>query len=136
MPTKQATAIKVSLKVPEEIYDEYAERATKFGRTVEQEMFLRLKNCRDHNAITGIYFNDDQRAEIQKALGHVITGPEMVLERLKTLLSLKVGNVEIPLSERLQIRLRTRVFRGQTIEKVLQKEVTEGLERYVGLRPY
>lgn len=131
---KPEVQVRISLNLPEKLHDLYAERATKFGRTVEEEVMLRLVKAKDWTSTQPIYFTDSDRAALTNALGHLITTPQELLAQLKNIIKLKVGEVVVPLDERLMVRLGTRVMRGQTMESMLVREVTEALERFTGLR--
>ncbi len=133
MPTETKTRVRVTLSLPEEIYDEYAERATKYGRKPEQEIELRLTRCRNHNDTTPLYFNDQQRGELQTLLGKTPESAEHALGMIKRLSTIRVDGVDIVLAERLRERLSTRLFRD-TMENVVKREVIRGLEGFVGWR--
>lgn len=133
---KTETKIKFQLTLPEELHDQFAARADKNGRKVEAEIIEHLRRTAEYTSTQPIYFNDEQRARLQKAVGHLIAGPEDLLSKLGNMISLNVGDISVPLSDRIQVRLKSRVFRGQTLQQVVTKEVTEALERFTGLRPY
>lgn len=135
MPTT-TVKVKLTITLPEPLHDKLAERALKRGSTVEKEIVDRLIQCQDHTSSQPLYFNDDQRARLAHALGHVLTDPEDVLAKLARICDLEVGGISVPLEPRLQLRLKTRIPRGKTAEQFIRKEVTEGLERTVGMRPY
>ncbi len=128
------TKVKLSLTLPEDLHDQFAGRADKNGRTVEKELLEHLRRTKDFTATQPLYFNDDQRARLQKAMGQLVTNADEVLDKISSLISLKVGEISVPLYDRLQTRLRTRVFRGHTLESVVQRETVQALERFTGLR--
>lgn len=131
---KPEVQVRIALNLPEKLHDHYAERATKFGRTVEDEILQRLSKVKDWTSTQPIYFTDADRAQLTAILGHMVTSPADLLNQIKNIIHLKVGTVTVPLDERLMVRLGTRVMRGQTMETLLIKEVTEALERFTGLR--
>lgn len=134
MPTAPAvTFTKVSLRLPEGLYDAYAERAAKFGRTVEEEMTLRLRDCREHTASQPIYLNDDDRNALTQIAGTMIKNPTDVIAWAKLVSSIDVGGVEVELSAQLIKRLETRRFQ-QPMAQFLARTITEQLETYVGMR--
>lgn len=137
--TPPGATVRVTLTLSEHAFDSYYEQGIASGRNpdtaAEEEITQRLHKCIDHTAVTPLYFNDAERAELQKELGHPITNPAWVVRKLKELLTLKVDKIEVPLDAKLQARIRTRVFRGETYETVIKREVVQALERYVGLRP-
>lgn len=131
-----ATKVKFTLTIPEELHDLYSSEAKKHNRSVEQEIIHRLEQCQTFNALQPLYFNDDQRAKLQQALGHVLTGPDDVLAKLSRVCDLQVGEVHVPLSPQLQLRMKTRVPRGETPEGFIVKKTQEHWERETGLRPW
>ncbi len=131
--TPTVPTVKLTLRVPESLHDQYAERAAKFGRDVEDELLLRLRDCRDHTAAMPIYLTDDQRNELGQLAGRTFSKADDVLAWARKQCSLNVGNVTVKLSTQLADRLASRCF-GRTWEEHMQRTVTEALEREVGLR--
>lgn len=129
------TRVKFKMELPESLFNAYEVQATEHGRSLEDEIEERLKLCQDYTSARPLYFTDADRVVLEKTFGHVLAKPSQVLSRLSALLNLRVGNISIDLPERLQERLRTRVFKGSTYEQVVKREVIQGLERYCGLRP-
>ena len=125
--------VKITVRLPENVADLYAERAAKFGRDVEDEIFLRLRDCREHTATTPIYLNDDQRNELSQLSGMGIRTADDLLAWARKQSTLKLGEVSITLSTQLANRLSTRRF-GASWEELLRRIVIENLEREVGLR--
>ena len=135
LPPVVKPVIRVTLALPEAVYDQYAERATKFGKTVEQELTERLLRLKDHTSITPICFNDDDRAKLTHIMGRSITKPGELLGRLGNLVTLTVGEIKVNIPERVQVRLKSRIFRGETLAGKVAKIVVEALEQECGLRP-
>lgn len=52
-----------------EVFAEYESQAKAAGVSVEQFIEKRLMRCKRHNAERGLYFNDNQRRDLEKALG-------------------------------------------------------------------
>ena len=131
---KTATSVNIkNLRLPEILYDELSERALKHGRSVEDEIFCRLRDCREHTAAQPIYLNDLQRQELSHLAGKLIRTPEDLLKLVHEMTAVKVGGVEIPLGDQLIKRLETRKF-GKSWKELLTGLVTSGLEGEVGLR--
>ncbi len=130
-----SSQVVVTIRLNEALYDVYAEQAIKAGRDVGDEIAQRLIRCVDYNAQAPLYLDDAQRGELERALGHNLSKHNIpwMIARLSELLTLKVGEVEVPLPEQVQARLRTRVFRGEDYASVLKREVINGLKRFVGL---
>lgn len=135
-PTPKAAngpTVKFTLSIPEHLYDSYAERAAKHGRTAEDEIALRLKSCLLHVDTTPIYFNDAQRNELSQIAGRLLKTADDVIGWSRRLASLKVDNVSIPLSDNLLQRLHSRTF-GTDWPVYINHKVNELLEQEVGLR--
>ena len=133
--SKQANVptTKVSLRVPEAIYDQYAERAMLRGRDAEDEMVTRLTTCREHIASTPIYMNDAQRNELCQITGKLIRNADELLAWARGVAALKVENVEVPLGMTLTSRLESRRF-GTPWPEHVRATVLRCLESEVGLR--
>jgi hypothetical protein len=131
------TKVRVGFIMNEALYDKFHEQAIAHGRaTAEEEMAERLHRCQDYTSMSPLYFSDQERSELERAMGHNLQSAAMALAQLKNAVTLEVGEVKIELSPRLQQRIRSRVFRGHSYESVLRKEVIEALEKFAGLRPY
>jgi len=131
--TSESTVTVKALRLPETLYDQLSERATKHGRSVEDEIFLRLRDCRDFTSLSPIYLDDAQRNELSKIAGRLIRTPTDLLDWARQMVSLKVGTVEIPLGQQLITRLESRRF-GKTWDDFMRALVPEKLEEHVGLR--
>jgi hypothetical protein len=131
--TATTPAVKLTLYVPENILDIYAERAAKFGRSVEDELLLRLRDCREHNAISPIYLDDAARQELTQITGKLVRNSEDLLTWARQVTALKVEQVEVPLGQTLTTRLESRRFGAPWPEHV-RNTVIRCLETEVGLR--
>lgn len=128
-----SATVTFKLKLPESLYDAYAERATKHGRDVEEEILMRLRDCRLHTASASIYLNDDERQELSRLASRLIRTPRDIINLVSSLVTLKVSQVEIPLSQQLITRLESRRF-GAEWPVHIRRVVTESLEQFAGLR--
>lgn len=132
--TLNVPTVKVQLRLGEDVFDAYAERAAKSGNDPEAEMLKTLSRCRSHNDVSPIYLNDTERNELSQLAGHLLRTPDEVLSWGRSLTSLHVAGVDIPLSTNLLTRLRTRCFGATKWDEFIQRIITEALEQYVGLR--
>ena len=130
-----STMIRVQLDIPITLYEHYKQQGGAWDRTAESEIAERLKRCKSHVSITPLYFTDDERHEIEAALGHNCSNAGVVLQQLKQAVTLHIGDVRIELPPNVQQRLKSRVFRGDTYEAMLKREVLRGLKVYCGLLP-
>lgn len=127
------TQVRFSISLPEPLYDRYAVRAAQYNRTPEEEIVLRLQRCADHTADTPIYLNDQDRKELCALTGKLIANSTSLVQFVRNLMSLQVEHVEVPLSEQLVSRLKTRQF-GHTWPEHIRYHVVDALEQFVGLR--
>lgn len=134
-PETPEKIVRMTIELPESLVKHYEEQGEAWGRTPEHEIATRLHRCRTYVATSPLYFTDDERRELESALGHNCTNPGVVLQQLKHAVTLQVGEVKIELPPNLQQRLRSRVFRGQTYQAVITKQVIDGLKRFCGLLP-
>lgn len=130
---KASTTVRLTLTVPEELYDTYAERANKFGRSCEDEMLLRLRDCATHTSVNPIYLDDTARNDLSQCAGRLLRSPGDVLAFARRMSSVTVQGIKIELSDQLAARLETRRF-GRTLDELINRTVTESLETFVGLR--
>lgn len=131
---REEVKVRLVLTLPSNIYDHYEEQATKRDMEVEALLVERLSKCRDHTAQRGFYLNDEQRAALEESLGHMLRTPQEIVDKLRGLLSLKAGKLSIEIPANVQARIRTRVFKGESYETVVEREVLRALEIFVGLR--
>ena len=128
-----STVVVKNLRLPETLYDSLSERALKHGRSVEDEIFIRSPDCRDHTSDSPIYLDDATRAELCKLSGRLLKTPADLLTWIRSLTDLKVNGVDISLGQQLVTRLESRRF-GKTWKELLQTLVPEKLEEHVGMR--
>lgn len=132
--SKFATAplIKQTLRIPEDLLDQYAERAAKLGHDVEDELLTRLRDCREHST-TGIYLDDTVRHELTRLAGFPIKSSGDLLAWVTRMSNLTVAGVKVPVSPQLATRMDSRRF-GVAREDHYRNVVTELLEQFVGMR--
>lgn len=103
------------------------------GESLESTIQDRLRSCVNHTAQKCIYINDEQRQEIEVLLNKQFLVPAQLIDLLKSLLSIRIGKVDVTLTPELIDRLRSRHFEG-SFESFLTQRVLEGLELYCGMR--
>ena len=128
------TKVRITLELPEALVDLYEEQAMARGLTLEDILKERLHRCQSHTALKPLYMNDAERAKLESALGHNLSSAEQAIAQVTTALMLQVGDVGVELRPQLTARLATRVFRGETWEQVIRREVIQGLEAFCGMR--
>lgn len=134
-PSASTSTHVLKLKVPEPLYDKFAERAIKFNREPEDEMLSRLRSCVDFTDVGAgaIYVDNDTRNQLTQISGKLIQSPADLVNWAKRVASLQVGGVTIELTEQLATRLRSRTF-GRTWDEHITRTVLEALEQSVGMR--
>lgn len=130
-----AQKVRVVLEVPQHIFALYEEQGAKFSREAEDEMVERLRRCVTYTALKPLYLDDDQRRRLEDALEHNISSAEVAIAQILTAVSIQVGDVGVQIPSHVMRRLPSRVFKGETYESVVEREVIHALERFVGLRP-
>ena len=128
------TKVRLTLELDEALVDLYEEQAMARGITLEDMLKERLHRCQSHLATKPLYLDDAQRAKLEEALGHTFSSAEQAIAQVITATTLQVGDVGVEIRPQLAARLSTRVFRGETWEQVIQREVTRGLEAFCGMR--
>lgn len=128
-----STKQRVQLTLPVELVDTYEAKGKLTKRSAEEEMATRLSTCRDHTSATAIYVDDTTRQALEAIAGHKLTSGGDLLGWARTLASLAVNGVSVPLSEQLLKRLDGRKF-GQRLPEYISRTTVELLEQSVGMR--
>jgi hypothetical protein len=131
------TKVRVTLSIPEELYTRYEERAKERKVSIERELLERLQRCHTHTAGRPLYFNDAERGELEHVTGGwALETAAAAISRIKQLVRVAIGEVKVDLDDRVLQRAGHRAkAQKQDIGVWITREVTEGLERSVGLRP-
>ncbi len=127
--------VSLRLEVPQSLFTLYEEQGAKFNREAEDEMVERLRRCVTYTATKPLYLDDDQRRKLEDALEHNIGSAEQAVAQITTALSIQVGDVGVEIPAQVARRLASRVFRGETYEEVIKREVIKALEVFCGMRP-
>lgn len=130
----EVVIVRVTVELPEAIYDQYAEVAIKGNREVEDIMQQRLVRCKDISG-SGIYFNETEKKRLGNVLGHTVADAEGALQRLETSTVIDVSGFQFELDPRLIQRLKTRVYRGEIYQDVMYREIVRGLMTFAGMSP-
>lgn len=115
---------KPTLDIPESVYREYAAQGD-----VDAAISTRLVTCIHHTSKKPIYIDDLTRKQFEKLLGRNFSTAEALLAAVRTLMTVKVADIEVPLQPTLLQRLRTRCF-GQTFDQFLTERIVRELEEY------
>jgi len=135
---RKDSKVRIQMHVPEATITQYELQARAAGISLEKVCSDRLRQCVTYTSGRGLYFNDVERAELEKICGgHFINNSAEAMARIRTVVTLKVGDVEIALTGQLLSRCTSRAkAERRLLEEYVKKEVIQGLERAVGLRPY
>lgn len=129
---------RVILMLPDSLFHQYEEQSAASKQPVEKILADRLRTCVEHTSGRGLYFNSEQRATLERVTGgHLIQNADVALQKIQTVVNLKVADVDIELTERVLARCASRAkSERKTLEAYVKKEVILGLERVTGLRPW
>lgn len=136
---KTGTLERVEITLSDAVVDAYRELAKRKGETLEKILEDRLIACLDYDANRPLYFDDEERNELERLTGgRVISEPREALRRIKNCQSIWITDpeeepVKVQLSPALLSRLLSRAFR-RTREQTLREETVKGLERFCGMR--
>lgn len=135
---ERESKVLVKLSLPERIFTQYEDQARAAKQNVEKVLADRLRGCILHTSGRGLYFNDEQRAHLERITGgHLITDADAALARVRTTVEVQVGGITIELTDRILQRCASRAkSERKSLEQYVVKEVTQGLERSCGLRPW
>lgn len=128
-PAKQ----RVQLTMTSDLYDIYEAKGRVSKRSAEDEMLARLTTCRDHTSSTALYIDDSTRMALEAVAGRPLRSGGDILGWARTLATLTVAGVVVPLSEQLMKRLDSRRF-GATMPEYVSRTTVDLLEKEVGMR--
>ena len=112
---------------------DYEAQAKSAGQTLEAYLAARLQACVSHSAAKGLYFNDQQRNELERTFGRQLNTAQDVLKWAGRLVTISVEGIKVGLNPRLIERIKSRTFR-QPLTEVVKREVRAGLETFCGMR--
>lgn len=128
IPVIVETSETVTLKIPQSVYDEYAKVATKSDITVEELMQHRLANCKNHNALRGLWFSDSERGQLENIIQKwPIESASQALKLLIKAGTVKIDGEEITLTPAQKRVLSLAMYGGRTpksfFESMIKKEL-------------
>lgn len=125
--------VSLRVHVPSPIAEAYELEAEKRGVDLETVMSERLVETVDYTAHKPLYFNDDERQQLEQVVGKNLSSTREALGQIRNLGSVRVQGVKVGIKVNVLERLKSRCLRTKW-ETFLEKLITEDLERYVGLR--
>ena len=126
--------LRLALKLPTPIADSYKQEAEEYGVPLEELIANRLSACVTYNATKPLYFNDQQRRELETVLAKNLDKPATVTMLVRKAVSVSLNGVLISLGSNVLDRLRTRAPKGVEFKVWMQGQINEWAEQYVGLR--
>lgn len=130
--------VRLTLTLPLAVVEQYEAQAKGINSTLEKVVADRLRGCIAHTSGRGLYFNDQERGDLERMTGgHIISSTTDALAKIKTTVSVRVGEgIDLELSERILTRAasRAKAFRVTTAVW-LKRELVQAAERITGLRP-
>jgi hypothetical protein len=140
MPDNSAQVMeRVEITLPEHLVDHYRKLAREKKESVELILENQLMSCQDYQSQRPLYFDDLQRNALERLTGGmVLKDTDAAIRAVEKILSFAVNQpdenpITVTLSTTLASRMMTRKF-GKSTEEHIRTEVTEGLERFVGMR--
>lgn len=111
----------------------YIEQAEALGKSPEEIMAQRLTACVNHTAEKPVYFNDDQRREIEGLLDGNFAKAEEIISKVRPLSGVTVDGVFVPLNPRQIERIKSRCFYGTKYEDKLKEIILHIIDEATGL---
>lgn len=128
-----SVTLRTTLQIPQAILTAYENEANAKGVPLESVLSARLLAAASHSSIKPLYLEDPKRKELERLLGVNIRSADHLISIVRSLQSVKVGDVSVPLKPTLLTRLKTRCF-GKPFPDFLAERVSIGLEEYAGMR--
>jgi len=134
--TDSTTVNRFALQLDSRTSIAYEQQAALAGRTPEELMAQRLKECVAQNSFDGraVSIDASDRQTIERALGRSIKDGHELANYLQSSFTLACGDTPILMSPELLRRLATRAPRGVPYKEFIGRIVRDQLEHYVGLR--
>lgn len=132
--TLTETKTRASLTIPSEAYDAYERIARNERKPLDQILSERLASCAAYNAKRPIYFNDQQREQLESATGVSVKSAEDVLALVRRCLSVSINGSSVTLTPNLLERMKSRHLDGKPFGKFVGAVAVEKLEEYTGIR--
>jgi len=124
----------IRVTLPQETIEQYEAQAKARGNhPAEWLMSERLRLFAAANSQKPIVVDDTSRQKIEKIAGRNISSVEELVTLIENAVSVRVDDMEIPMTPQLLSRLNSRCI-GMEFEKFLPPLIKRLLEEYAGLR--
>lgn len=134
MSTAQLTEVSLRIRIPEDLAEQYQQQAEAAGVDIEELISKRLKACVTHGAQRPLFFDDDQRRELEAILQGMFPNAKSALKALRTAMSVRVQGVPITLTPQALERFKSRHQDNSLWTDFVAFQITRMVEEYVGLR--
>jgi len=129
------TLCRLSLTIPEDLFELYEEEASENNETIEEAIIRRLWVCRGHDSARSLYFNDEERSKLESLTGgRILSDANTAIKRLENLASVRLDGTKVAFEPALLARLKSRCGRNQSFPDFVKDKAIEGLERYAMMR--
>ncbi len=129
------TVCRLSLIIPEDLYDLYEQEAEEKEKTLNEVIIERLYACRHHHSSRGLYFDDSERSELESLTGgRILNTPQDAIKRIRNMESIRLGNVQVVVPPAVLTRLKSRCSRNMDFPEFVKTQAIHGLEQFVMLR--
>jgi len=131
-----APAIKVRVDVPQPIFERYEAKARALNRDVEELIGEHLRQTVGHDTTSGgMWFDAAEMRELFRFTGRGSTAdPKVVIERLRPLLQILVGDVITELDGQVIDRLK-HIPKHLTVQGFLSDAALNGIRTQLGMSP-
>ena len=123
----------VRVTLPEQTADAYEAEAQSKNKTLEDILAQRLKQSVKWWDEKPLYVNGDQRRELEAALGLNLNSAAQLINAVKRLSVVSIGDVRVNLTAPLLDRIKSRCG-SRDSNAVIADEAKIGLERFAGMR--
>jgi len=114
----------VTLRIPQSLYDEYANTASLQLMDVEEVMQHRLAKCKTHNTLRGLWFSDSERSQLEKLLKKApIETAAVALTSLSQAGGVDMDGFKVSLTIPQRKILGIRVRNGTTPERIFESMI-------------
>lgn len=133
MAAPSTVTLRTALQIPASVLAAYEEEAKARGSSLESLISSRLQAAVNFTSTKPLYLTDSDRSRLERLLRRNFTSPHQLIEAIEALITVSVGDVEVPLSPTLLQRLKSRCF-GKTLEQFVVERTLIGLEEFTGMR--
>jgi hypothetical protein len=132
----EVAAVIVEVALPKDLYEVYQQVASAQGLSLEDVLLSRLRRCKSHNSLRGVYLSDAERQKIEGWLkSRPIESGQQLVAQLESIFTVRVEGFEpIPISAAAFKRLGLREgFGGMTAQGHVTKIVKDAIVRALGV---